>query len=76
MNQLNLDVFGRRMLAERDGKGWRLTLAGTDGKRRPVPDLVIPENVRSLEDLLQFLDDHFHEYATARNSAVRVIETR
>ncbi|HEX7030887.1 MAG TPA: hypothetical protein VF254_09830, partial [Gammaproteobacteria bacterium] len=75
MQKLELDVFGRKMLAERGRNGWRLYFPGGEGKRRPVPDVVVPEDIAGTGELVQFLDDHFHEYATKENPAVRVIRT-
>lgn len=62
-------MFGREMSVERSARGWELYYAGTDGKRRPA-DVVIPSFVTEAE-LVQYLDDLFHEAATARHPAVR-----
>lgn len=74
MQKLVLDVFGRRMLAERSAGAWHLYLPGTEGKRRPVKDVVVPGDVTTEQQLLRFLDDHFHEHATVEHPAVRIVE--
>jgi hypothetical protein len=67
--RLVFDVFGARMEVERAADGWRLWRLGTDGKRSPV-DVSIPAFVAQ-EELLQYLDDVFHEVATPEHPSVR-----
>ena len=57
------DVFGRMMRAERANERWQLFLIGPEGKKRPVPDVVVPPELTANE-LATFLDDLFHEYAS------------
>lgn len=64
------DVFGRMMRAERANGWWQLFLIGTEGKKRPVPDVVVPPELTANE-LAAFLDDLFHEYASASHPSVR-----
>jgi len=69
---LKFDVFGTIMVVEAAGSGWRLFVLGADGKRSlvavPIPDFV---NERQI---LQYLDDMFHERATLeRPSVVHIV---
>lgn len=61
-DRLKFDVFGRIMVAEFSGDGWRLLVAGSDGKLAPA-DVVVPDFIQEHE-LEQYLDDVFHEMAT------------
>jgi hypothetical protein len=63
------DVFGRLVSVEATADGWRAWYVGPEGKRRPV-DFPIPANLDA-EDLRDYLDDLFHECATAKQPAVR-----
>jgi hypothetical protein len=65
---VTLDVFGTRMLVEREGRIWRTYLLGSDGKRSLV-NIAIPESVPEGE-LVQYFDDIYHEAATPRRPAV------
>ena len=67
--RLRFDVFGREIAVERMGGGWRPLLIGGEGKSRPA-DFEIPSTVAENE-LLGYLDDLFHEYATAARPSVR-----
>jgi hypothetical protein len=66
-----LEVFGRRLLAERDAAGWHLFEPGADGKRRPAPGLLVPGFVTTDAELLAYLADLLHEHATPERSEVR-----
>jgi hypothetical protein len=64
------------MVAEyREGR-WRISLPGTDGKRRSIPDLRVPSDIVTEEALLTFLHDVYHEAATAKHNTVSVIERK
>jgi acetoin utilization deacetylase AcuC-like enzyme len=65
---VKLDVFGKRMLVERERGSWRAYLIGTDGKRSPV-NIAIPDSVGE-DELAQYFDDIFHEAATPERPAV------
>jgi len=68
---LTFDVFGKRMVVERAAGGWRVWRPGPDGKRSPV-DIEIPAFVAE-DELLQYLDDIYHELATRANPCVRCV---
>ena len=67
---LLFDVFGRIMQAQRIDGRWQLFLVGDEGKKRPVPDVTVPPHL-SAEELLTFLDDVYHEYASPSHPSVR-----
>lgn len=60
---LRLDVFGRQIIAKHIAGSWRLSMGGAEGKRRPLYDILVPDDVVSEEDLLTFLQDVYHESA-------------
>lgn len=67
--KLRFNVFGRLLLVEAGTDGWKAFYMGADGKRR-VADFSIPEFLRE-DELAQYLDDLFHEYAMPWNRDVR-----
>lgn len=73
MKSLKFDVFGRWVLiAEKDG-GWEAFYLGNEGKRRVAKDIVVPPNIKESQ-MLQYLDDLCHEWATDRYSSVKRID--
>ncbi len=71
MSRLRFDVFGREIAIERTTSGWRPLLVGSEGKSRPA-DFEIPSTLGE-DELLGYLDDLFHEYASAERPRVRRI---
>ena len=69
--RLTLDVFGRRIVVEATSGGWAAFYQENDGKRRPA-DFVIPQDL-DRDGIAQYLDDVFHEFATAEHPHVRVL---
>jgi len=67
--RLEFDAFGKRILIERTPDGWRAFRPGSDGKRSAL-DIAIPDFVAE-DELLQYLDDLYHELATPSNPCVR-----
>jgi hypothetical protein len=67
--RLAFDVFGKRLVVERTPGGWQAWRPGPDGKRSPV-DIEIPAFIAA-DELLQYLDDIYHELATPANPCVR-----
>lgn len=70
---MKLDLFGQRVEAIRKDSGWRIFYLGTDGKKRPASDIVVPRTVDE-EELASYLDDLRHEFATPKNPVVRVLD--
>ncbi len=69
---MKLEVFGQRIEAIRTEKCWKIFYLGTDGKKRPASDIVVPWSIQE-EDLVRYLDDLRHEYATPENPGIRVL---
>lgn len=69
--RLLFDVFGRRVIVEATSQGWAAFYSGNDGKRRPA-NIAIPAHL-ARQDIAQYLDDLFHESATARHPTVRIL---
>jgi hypothetical protein len=67
------DVFGKRIQAMRGHSGWELFEIGNEGKQRCFGGAIVPPDL-SEDQLLSFLDDLFHEYATPIRSRVRRID--
>jgi len=65
-------VFGRVYLIRREGSSWVPYIANGDGKRIPA-GFVIPDFVRE-DELVQYLEDLFHENATPSNGDVHIID--
>lgn len=70
--RLEFDVFGKHVLVERSADGWQAFRAGPDGKRSPL-EIAIPASVGEHE-LLQYLDDLYHELATPASPCVRQVD--
>lgn len=66
------DVFGKRMSVHRENGMWRLFLVSGTGMRRPVYDVFIPA-VLEPEELATYLDDIFHEHASASHPKVYLL---
>lgn len=62
------NVFGRIVEVRREGPLWQAYRVGADGKRTPS-GFVIPDFVAEHE-LVQFLEDLFHESASPHNGDV------
>jgi hypothetical protein len=73
-NLLHIDVFGRHMIAEYISDRWQLSMAGTEGKRRPIADILVPDDITTERDLLTFLHDIYHECARPGHDQVTRID--
>ena len=60
---LKFDVFGIDVLVRRSDDGWSVYYIGSEGKRRPAGDIVIPADVAE-SDVQGFLADLRHEWAS------------
>lgn len=73
MTSRRFDVFGRLVQISASETGWDVFYLGTDGKRRPAKDIVIPPDVAE-KDLARYLGDLCHEWASERSSEVRRLD--
>ena len=71
---MKVSAFGRRLDIQRIAGSWVVLAPGTDGKRRRLPDIVIPAELGQ-DELTGFLDDLLHEWATAENPAVAELKS-
>ena len=70
MTTLKFDVFGRDVIVSRVGRDWKAYYGGSEGKRRPAIDIVIPASIEEA-DLCKYLSDLCHEWATSSYPDVR-----
>lgn len=70
MTTLRFDVFGRQVLTSKVGGHWKAYYRGSEGKRRPAQDIVIPAHIAESE-LGQYLADLCHEWATPLHPDVK-----
>jgi hypothetical protein len=73
MKSLKFDVFGRDVLIIETGGRWEAFYLGSEGKRRPAKDIVVPADIEESK-LIQYLDDLCHEWATDRNNSVKRVD--
>lgn len=69
MPSIRFSIFGRLVDIVGDGRRWQVFSANLDGKRVPA-DFVVPDGLAE-DELLQYLEDLFHEHATPTNGDVR-----
>lgn len=63
------DVFGTTMRVERREGRWQLFRVSSEGKSSQVIDVVIPDDLTE-QELVVFLDDLYHEMASAEHVSV------
>ncbi len=73
-DMLRINVFGKQMVAERLSGRWQLSLAGADGKRSPLTDILVPTDVTTEKELLTFLHDIYHESARPGHDQVTRVD--
>ena len=73
MTAMKFDLFGTLVLVSRANDRWTTYYLGTEGKRRPAQDIVVPADTPA-EEIEQYLSDLCHEWATARHPAVTRID--
>lgn len=70
---MRIDLYGREIEAVKHDAGWKVFHVGTDGTRRPATDVVVPSWV-SEGELVEYLDDLFHEHATPDHPRVLALD--
>lgn len=70
---MKLDVFGKKELevVRREGE-WLAFYCGNDGKKRRAYEIVIPNSL-SEQEVVGYIADLFHEWATPSISEVKII---
>lgn len=68
---MKLKVYGKKIEVIQAKKGWKVFYLG-EGLKRLAPDLFIPQSIRENE-VVNYLADLCHEWATEKNSQVIVI---
>jgi len=67
---MEFDVFGRRIIVERQDTAWLAFEPGDDGKRRTAQGIVIPADLPE-DRIAQYLADLCHEDASPTRPYVR-----
>lgn len=70
---MKLNVFGRYVEVVRNEEKWIVYYLGSEGKKRVAEDVVIPSTVHE-DDLVEYIADLCHEWATPNKSEVTVIK--
>lgn len=70
---MKLNVFGRCIEAVRRIDKWNVYYLGNEGKRRMAEDIIIPSSVQE-DDLVEYIADLCHEWATPNKSQVTVLD--
>ncbi|WP_024461509.1 hypothetical protein [Marinimicrobium sp. LS-A18] len=70
---MKLDIFGKQeMEVVRHNGEWLAFYCGNEGKKRKAQGVIIPESL-SEREVVDYIDDLFHEWATPDKSSVKVI---
>ena len=69
MHIIKFNVFGTLMSVQRKDQQWLLFRESDTGIRARVYDVIIPVELKE-EELLTYLDDIYHEYASERHGKV------
>ncbi|MHA2713355.1 DUF7661 family protein [Vibrio owensii] len=72
-SSIKVNVFGKIMLAECKNGIWTLYIDSETSIKRPIRDFVVPPFLDE-DELLTYLDDMYHEHATATHPNVFRIE--
>ncbi|NOJ18153.1 DUF7661 family protein [Vibrio jasicida] len=72
-SSIKVNVFGKIMLAECKDGIWTLYIDSETSIKRPIRDFVVPSFLDE-DELLTYLDDMYHEHATATHPNVFRIE--
>jgi len=72
MKSLKFDVFGTQVLVLECERGWSVFYLGTEGKRRPATDIIVPSDMHESQ-IEQYLADLCHERASEKYPDVKRI---
>lgn len=68
-----VDVLGRMAHLVRMEGGWQLFLLGNEGKKRLVQEFAVAPSMSEAE-VLDYLDDLYHEWASESHPRVRPVD--
>jgi len=71
---LKLNVFGKEVEVIRNNNSWVVYYCGNEGKKRIAHDIKLPANLPE-SDVVTYIDDLCHEWATPNNSEVKVLKS-
>ncbi len=66
---MKINVYGRKIEVIRSDSKWKVFFIGSEGKKRMADNITVPSNINE-EELISFLSDIFHEWASPSNSDV------
>lgn len=69
---MKLDVFGKLVEVNQRNGQWLVFYVGNEGKKRKAPDILVPNTIQE-PDVINYIADLCHEWATPTNPAVKVI---
>lgn len=70
---MKLDIFGKQEMEVVRRNGERLAFyCGNEGKKRKAQGVIIPGSLSECE-VVEYIDDLFHEWATPEKSSVKMI---
>jgi hypothetical protein len=70
---MKYNIYGRKFEIVKDDGKWIVFILGSEGKKRVANDIFIPSSV-SEENLVSYLEDLLHEWATPDNDDVSKLE--
>ncbi len=70
---MKLDVFGKPVEIIRDGNRWLVFYPGNEGKKRRADDIILPPDLKE-ENLIEYIADLCHEWATLDSSEVKRLD--
>jgi len=69
---MKIDLFGREIEVVKHNGEWKVFYCSNEGKRRIADDIVIPATIKESE-LVNYLSDIYHEYASKKHPEVRLL---
>jgi len=70
---MKYSVFGRKLEIFKNQGKWKVFILGADGKKRIANDIFIPSDMKEC-DLMIYLEDLLHEWATPEKDEIHKIE--
>lgn len=70
---MKLNAYGRKIEIVKMADNWIVYFLGNEGKKRTAHDIIIPSEIVNNE-IIQYLEDILHEWATSSNNQIIVID--